>query len=416
MVLRGAVASAFLLAAFQFAPICSVQAQDYIARGAKALDQNQPAEAESLFRQAVAADPNDYSAHFNLALALGIQNKDAEAVAEYRKTLELKPGIYEADLNLGILLLRDRMAPDALSPLKAALDLKPADARPNLYYADALLQTDDAAEAARRYKIVIEADPKSAAAQLGLARSLLKESKADEAAEHYRSAANLDPGDRNALLELAAAYEKSARVSDAIAIYKEFPENQTAAARLSELLLQKNEAASAIPGLEQAVRLSPSLANRLSLADAYRLNKQPDKAIEQLQMAVTSDPSDYDLRMDLGRALRDQRRLAPAAEQFIAAAKLRPDSVKAWNELASALIVNENYAEGLAALDRVRALGAELPGDLYFRALALDKLRQKKPAVEAYRQFLAADNGKMPDQEFVARQRIRIIESELKGR
>jgi hypothetical protein len=75
-----------------------------------------------------------------------------------------------------------------------------------------------------------------------------------------------------------------------------------------------------------------------------------------------------------------------------------------------------DYADGLAALDRVRALGKELPGDFYFRAICLEKLRQLKPAVEAYRQFLATDGGKMSDQEFLARQRVRILENELNRR
>jgi lipoprotein NlpI len=114
--------------------------------------------------------------------------------------------------------------------------------------------------------------------------------------------------------------------------------------------------------------------------------------------------------------LRDRRQFVPAAQQFAAAAKIRPDSVKAWNELAAVLVVNEDYAGGLAALDRVRALGKEVPGDFFYRGISLEKLRQPKPALEAYRQFLAADAGKMPDQEFQARQRIRIIESELNRR
>jgi len=131
---------------------------------------------------------------------------------------------------------------------------------------------------------------------------------------------------------------------------------------------------------------------------------------------VASNPANYDVRMSLGRELRDQRRFVPAAQEFAAAAKLRPDSVKAWNELAAVLVVNEDYAGGLAALDRVRALGKEVPGDLYYRAISLEKLRQPKPAMVAYQQFLATDGGKMPDQEFLARQRIRIIESELNRR
>jgi tetratricopeptide (TPR) repeat protein len=118
--------------------------------------------------------------------------------------------------------------------------------------------------------------------------------------------------------------------------------------------------------------------------------------------------------MDLGRALRDNRRLAAASQEFYAATKIRPDAVPAWHELASVLLVGENYAEGLAALDRVHALGKEIPGDYFLRAITLDKLKQHKPALDAYQQFLSSDNGAHPDQEFQARQRMRIIESELR--
>ena len=117
--------------------------------------------------------------------------------------------------------------------------------------------------------------------------------------------------------------------------------------------------------------------------------------------------------MDLARELRDAHRAVEAAQQFTTAAKLQPDSIKAWNELATVYVVNGDYVAGLAALDRVRALGKEIPGDLFFRGICLDRMHQLKPAIEAYRQFLATDGGKMADQEFQARQRIRIMENEL---
>jgi len=404
MVLFGA-----LLASLLFAP-----PSDFLAEGLKALDANQPTAAEPLLRQAVAADPGDFSVHFNLALALSLLGKDAEAVAELRRTLELKPALYEADLNLGILLLRDKQPGEALPPLREAAALKPKEARPNLYLAQALFETADFAQAESHYRAAAEADVKSAGAELGIARSLVRQSKLQDAAEHFSAAAALDPRFRDALLELASEYENSGQSGAAIAIYRRFPENADAKRRLLRLLLENGDAAAAIPILEESVQANPSPANRLALASAYQIDKQTDKFIEQLQLAAASDPSNYDVHMELGRALRDQRKFAAAAGEFTAAAKLRPDSVKAWNELASALVINENYAECLAALDRVRALGQEVPGDFYFRALSLDRLRRLKPAVAAYQQFLAVAGGKFPDQEFLARQRIRILENELK--
>ena len=397
-----------LLAVLLFAP-----QQDFLAEGLKALDANQPAAAEPLLRQAVQADTNDFSAHFNLALALSLQQKDIEAIAELRRTLELKPGLYQADSNLGTLLLRNKRPAEALPVLKEAAGLRPKEARANLLYAQTLFETGDLPQAEQYYRTAAELDPRSAAAQSGLGQTFLKESKLSEAAEHFQAAAALDPQYKDGLLELAAEYERSKMAAEAIAVYREFPDNAAAKERLGQLLLENGNAAGAIPGLESAVKATPSVANRLALADAYKMNKQMDKAVEQLQLAAASDPANYDVRMDLGRELRDQRKFVPAAQHFAAAAKLRPDSVKAWNELAAVLVVNEDYAGGLAALDRVRALGKELPGDLYYRAISLEKLRQPKPAMEAYRQFLATDGGKLPDQEFLARQRVRIIENEL---
>jgi len=394
-----------------------VLAQQGVSPGAlddalKALEAGNPAAAEVSLREAARAQPEDYSIHFNLALALSMQNKDAEAEAELRRTLDIQPGLYQAEMNLGILLLRNRRAADALVPLKAAAEAKPGELRPNLLYADALMAAGLGAAAAGQYQVAAGIDAKSAAAQLGWARALVSASPED-AEPHYRKAAELDPQLRNTLLELAAAFDKAGRADEAITLYREFPESAEAQSRLSALLAAKNDFAAAIPGLEQAVKSAPTAENRLALAEAYWLNRQAGQAIEQLQFAVAADAANFELRMRLGRVLRDERKLTQAADQFLAAAKIRPDAVQAWNELASAFVVSENYPQGLAALDRVRALGKEIPGDLYYRAICLDKLRQLKPAMEAYRQFVATDGGKLPDQEFVARQRIRILEAEL---
>jgi predicted Zn-dependent protease len=374
---------------------------DFLADALKLLDAKQPAQAEPLLRKAIVADPSDYAAHFNLALALSMQQKDPEAAAEYRKTLELKPALFEADLNLGILLLRDKQPGDAAIALKEASEARPQDARAARYYAQALLDSGDAAEAAVHYGALGD--------HAGMARAYFAESKLAEAAEQFRAA-----NDKNGLLLVAGTFEKSGDAPAAIAIYKDFPDDPAVREHLGRLQIEANDANAAIPNLENAVRKSPTAANRLALADAYRLAKQPAKMLEQLQLATASNPQDFDLHMAYGRALRDNHSLIPAAEQFNAAAQLRPDAVGAWNELASALIVSERLPEGLTALDHIRALGKEIPGDYFLRAITLDKLKRRPEAIAAYSQFLASDGGQHPDQEFQARQRIRIIGNEMK--
>lgn len=386
---------------------------DPMADGMKALDARQYDAAVAAFKIAADKDPKDYAAHFHLALSYSLLKKDDEAAAEYRKTLELKPGLYEAELNLGIVLARDKRYQDAVIPLAAAAEKKPREFRPQYYWAESLLGISDFGKAATAFETAAGIDPKSAAAELGWGRALAGDKKLELAAAHFRKAAELDPKYRDVLLELAAAYEKAGQPDQAIAIYKQFPENNAAQERMGELLIENKRFADAIPGLEKAVASSPTPANRLALAMAYGLNKQFDQEIEQLSQVVAAEPQSFELHMRYGRALRDQHKLGLAEQQFLAAGKLKPDSVQAWNELAAVAITSEDYPTGLAALDRVKALGKEKPGDYFLRAITLDKLKQRKPAVEAYEQFLATSEGKFPDEEFQARQRVRIIKHEL---
>src|SRR5258706_4560047 len=99
-----------------------LQSVDYQAEGIKALDSKQYDAAVDLFKKALAADSQDYAAHFHLALAYSLLNKDADAIPEYKKVLELKPGLYEAQLNLGICILRAEDPGPAIPYLKSASD------------------------------------------------------------------------------------------------------------------------------------------------------------------------------------------------------------------------------------------------------------------------------------------------------
>jgi tetratricopeptide (TPR) repeat protein len=394
----------------------STTVPDRQSEGLRALEQkNYPAAIEA-FTKAVAAEPKDYSLHFNLALADSLSGLDAQAIAEYRKTLELKPGLYQANLNLGILLLRNKQTDAAVAVLQEAHTAKPGEFRPTLYLADALLESGKLEAAGNEYESALKLNSKSAAAELGLAHVLARRKQIAEAAPHFERAAELEPAYNDALLELADLYEADKKTEEAVALYSRFPENAAAQERAGEILLTAGNRAEAIPHLENAVRLSPTSANRLALATAYFGNKDLQKGIGVLNQALTADPKNYDLRMLAGRALRDQKQYPNAVNQFLQAASLKPDSLEAWGEIVTSCMLAENYPQALAALDKMKALGGETTPQLYLRAIMLDKLRQLPPALDYYQRFLAAAQGKYPDEEFKSRQRARIIQKELSKR
>ena len=327
-----------------------------------------------------AADFKDYAARFHLGLANSLLGKDTEAIADYKTALELKPGLYEAQLNLGVLLIGQKQPREAAALLESAVTTKPREFRPNFYLAEALLADGDTAKAERFYKIAEELDPKSLDVQLGLARSRARQGRLDEASANYRRAAGLDAGLSDILLELAAAYESTGQPAAAIEIYKQFPGNAGARERLASLLIAAGKPAEAAPLLEQA---------------------------------LAAEPRNPALRMMYGRALRDLKRYPAAAAEFYRVTELQPDSVTAWSDLAATLFLANSYPQALAALDRLKALGAEVPVHYYLRAIMLDKAGQPKPALENYQKFLALSQEKHPEEEFKARQRARILQKEV---
>ena len=390
-----------------------VQSADFLADGIKALNEQRYDAAVESLAKAVAADPKDYGARFNLALAYSLAGKDAEAVPHYKTVLELKPGLYEAELNLGMSLLRSKDAAGAIPYLKSAAAQRPKEFRPALLLADAFLQTGSLLEAEAAYANALGLSAASAAAELGLGQALAREGRRSGAKPHFRKAGELDPKLKDAILELASLYESNHQPAEAIAIYRNFPDNPAAQERMGALLVETGHAADAIPALEAAVAKPPTSANRLALAQAYVESKQLDKASPLAAQVAGAEPRDLEVRMFYGRLLRDQRKYTDAAQQFLAAAQLQPESPKTWSELAAVLVVAEQYPQAVAALDRVRGLGAETAGHYYFRAISLDHMHQLKEALSSYNQFLEASQGKNPDEEFKARQRVRIIQREL---
>ena len=80
------------------------------------------------------------------------------------------------------------------------------------------------------------------------------------------------------------------------------------------------------------------------------------------------------------------------------------------------LILTENHTQALAALDRVEALDPKTVSVHFFRAMIFDKGQQYEPALKSYEKFLSMSSGVYPEEEFKARQRVKVIQKELSKR
>ena len=384
-------------------------ARDPMAEAMKDLDAGKTQQAIATLKEVLAQNPDNYGVWFNLGVAYGMAGDDGEAVTSFRKVLTLEPKLYEAELNLAQLLLRQKKYAEAVELLTQAAEQKPQEIRPQLMLGKVLLATGKPAEAEARFKTVTTFDPKQAEAFLLLSRSLSAQQRWAEAAAPLATYTALNPTDTAAQMELAQTLERAKKPAEAAAIYGRFPKDPAAMERAGLLELDAGNAKQSAEELELAVQVSPTPALRYALATALLRSGQIEKAAEVAAALVTQQPGNLDTRMFYGRLLRDQRQYAPAAEQFASATKLKPDSLEAWNELTSMLVLLKNYPAALETIEKSRQLGGETPAYYWYRAIMLDALHQNKPALESYQRFLEMSHDKSPDEEFKARQRVRIL-------
>ena len=275
--------------------------------------------------------------------------------------------------------------------------------------ADALKALDDGQPAVAEplLRKAVEADPSDYRLHFELGLSLSMQNKDADAIPEFRKTLEQKPGLYEADLNLGMVLLRDKNAADALPVLKEAAETKPDQARANfyygQALLQNGDTEHAGNFLRTAASLDPKYKEYVPAAPA------PPPVVP-----APAALSEFDTHMNLGKQLSGKHQYPAAAQHFFAATKLQPDSLEAWNNLAAVLVIDKRFAEGIGALDRIKALGQETPGQLYFRAISLDALKQHKPAIAAYQGFLASDGGKMPDEEFLARQRIRIIESEMK--
>jgi tetratricopeptide (TPR) repeat protein len=377
--------------------------------------------AEPILLQATAKDPASYQGWYDLGYVEQALNHNSEAIAAYRKSVDINPKIFETNLNLGLSLAAVNQRDEAIKYLKAATQLQPSSraeqAKQHAWLALGQLQiSTDPVASEQAFTESAKLVPTDSKPHLLLADLYDNLGKLEDARSQYQDALAEAQGEDRALalrglVNIAIASKQYAAAESNIRQYlATTPNDQQAHLLLGRLLAAQGKDEDALAELNSAGSESnpPVLHEKAQLLAAVHREAE---AVPLYQKLIEQNQNDAQLRYEYGLALMHQLQFPAAQEQLLAAIKLNPNLASAYGDLAVAASDNQQYDLALKALDiRTKLLG-DNPGTYFLRATALDHLRRFPEATQNYRQFLAAANGKYPDEEWKARHRLIAIQN-----
>src|SRR5271170_2688229 len=190
-----------------------------LTQAESAIEKHDYAAAEPLLKKAVAADPGNFQAWFDLGFVYNGLGKSQESIDAYRKSVAANPDVFESNLNLGLMLAKTGQ-PDAEQFLRAATTLKPTanvdegHGRAWLSLAH-VLEKNKPEEAIEAYKQAAALAPKDPEPYPSAGLLLEKENHFADAEQEYKQALALEPDSSDALTGLANIYMRGQRFGEA---------------------------------------------------------------------------------------------------------------------------------------------------------------------------------------------------------
>lgn len=246
-------------------------------------------------QKAVQLAPNQAKYHVPLGLSLAKLGRKQEALAQFRTLLELQPTGRDV-----------KLAQQALERLDDPLrDIPKAEADNVQRGIEWLHQADQPQQAIDSFQDVLDRYPDLAPVHtlLGLAYERLDD--AGPAVEHFQRAIELRPDNALPYLYLGELYTAKQKPERAVDYYQKALERnpllQQAYARLGEAALSRSDAPAALSNFKALVTLAPEDPKaHKSLAGAYELAGQYDKAEAELAGVASRDPKDLDVLLRIG--------------------------------------------------------------------------------------------------------------------
>ena len=295
-------------------------------------------DAETLWRDTLARNPDSWAGHYNLGNALAARRDFDGALREYNTAAEIAPNYAYAHFGLGNIQAASGNLNEAVQEYTKVLSFKPDFTKVRNNLGNIFYRNGDLEAAEQQFRAVLQTEPNNADASYNLANTLAGEGKMEPAIQTYKETLRIDPSYAYAHYSLANLLVGKGDLKGAIEEYnrtlKIDSDNVQALYNLGNVLSSQGKADAAIQEYTQALKIKPDYVEaRYNLGNAQAGKGNLDEAIQQYKKVLEIRPDFLQAHFNLGNFLAAKGRFAEAKQQFNAALRLKPDYVEAQQQL-----------------------------------------------------------------------------------
>jgi predicted O-linked N-acetylglucosamine transferase (SPINDLY family) len=253
-------------------------AMDYYRAG-------QFAEAEALFRQLLASDPDNVDLMHLLGIVARATGRYPEAIEWMQRAIAAGPNVAYYRNNYGLLLADCGRYEESAAEFEIARQLDPSDADIPYNLGNTRNRLNQSDSAISAYQAALQLNPQHVKAWINLGLVLNAVNRSEEAIAAYQAARRACPSEAALALNLAILYQEQGRLDEAVVAYQDglalAPDSYVAHNNFALLLKDRGEVAESVRTLRRSLALNTNAEVQSNLI--FTLQFDPETSPETVQ-------------------------------------------------------------------------------------------------------------------------------------
>lgn len=379
----------------------SERISSHLDRGNEHFTQGDYDKARVEFKNVLQMDPKNAAAAFAMGQTLEKLGDVRAAAGFFQKTLDLTPTNREAKLRLARMYILYGATEQADKLAKEVLQDDPQNVIALVVQAGVRMRGNDTKGAESDVRQALSRDPNSLDAIFLLASVLTQTQRMDEAVALLKSSLATHGKEIGLHSVLASLYAEKNQATEAEAELKNVialaPDDFSHRLRLAQYLVKVGQKDKAEATLRDAVTAATTkIEPKLALVDFLNQEKSAEVATREIETFVAREQDNADLRFGHARLLQQIKEPAKAKsiyEDLIAKYKLKPEGLRARNELARVLLTEKNTADAIKLVTQVLQENPRDRDGLLLRASMAMNNNDPVTAISDYREVLKDDSS-----------------------